>query len=311
MINLGSRETVDPALFQGLVDFVPEYAGTALAFSTLGRSAPASDARATVDQLATILRTKGVGVAEPAAAQNKNGIVVTQETAARYGLSTISDLQDEAERLTFGGPPECPERPLCLSGLEQHYGLNFQEFLSLDASGPATVGALETVEVDVALLFTTDPDIVAHDLVLLEDDRELGVFRLPRKCPTGRAVCGGSRETRLPSHNDNVPSPAASLPTGSRAVGAVRADSAFSRLPKSRGVGAADGPVEQPAENVVPIVRLEVLDRYGSAFSRAIRRVTLLLSTSDLRALNRRIELGGLRPREVAGEWLTEQGLIE
>ena len=27
-INLGSRETVDPALLQGLVDFVPEYAGT-------------------------------------------------------------------------------------------------------------------------------------------------------------------------------------------------------------------------------------------------------------------------------------------
>lgn len=240
LTNLGSRETVDPALFQGLVDFVPEYAGTALVFSTLGRSAPSSDAQSTVDRLANALRPKGVSVAEPAAAENQNGIVVTQETAARHGLVTISDLQDEDEGFTFGGPPECPERPLCLAGLEERYGLSFRTFLPLDTSGPATVSALEEGEVDVALLFTTDPDIAAHDLVLLEDDREL-----------------------------------------------------------------------QPAENVVPIVRTEVLNRYGSAFSRAIRRVTRLLSTSDLRALNRRIELGGRRPREVAGEWLTEQGLIE
>jgi osmoprotectant transport system substrate-binding protein len=240
LINLGSRETVDPALFQGLVDFVPEYAGTALVFSTLGRSAPSSDAQDTVNQLATALRPKGVSVPGYAAAQNQNGFVVTQETADRLGLVAISDLKDEAESLTFGGPPECPERPLCLAGLEQHYGLNFQEFLSLDASGPATTGALQTGEVDVALLFTTDPDIAAHDLVLLEDDREL-----------------------------------------------------------------------QPAENVVPIVRSVVLDRYGSDFSRAIRGVTLRLSTPELRTLNRSTEVEGRRPRHVAGEWLTEQGLIE
>ena len=240
LINLGSRETVDPALFQGLVDFVPEYAGTALVFSTLGRSAPSSDAQDTVNQLATALRPKGVSVPGHAAAQNQNGFVVTQETADRLKLAAISDLKDEAESLTFGGPPECPERPLCLAGLEERYGLNFQEFLSLDASGPATTGALQTGEVDVALLFTTDPDIAAQDLVLLEDDRSL-----------------------------------------------------------------------QPAENVVPIVRLEVLDRYGSEFATTIRQVTLRLTTADLRNLNRRIELGEQSTRGVAAGWLKEQGLIE
>lgn len=239
-INLGSRETVDPALYQGFVDLVPEYAGTALVFSTLGRATPAATAEATVKQLATALRAKGVSVSAHAAAQNQNGFVVTRETADRLSLTAISDLKDEAMRLKFGGPPECPERPLCLAGLEQHYGLDFQEFLPLDAGGPATVGALQTGEIDVALLFTTDPDIADHDFVLLRDDREL-----------------------------------------------------------------------QPAENVVPIVRSEVLDRHGSALSLVIDAVTRRLSTAELRGLNRSIEVEGRDPRAVAEEWLAEQGLIE
>jgi osmoprotectant transport system substrate-binding protein len=240
LVNLGSRETVDPALFQGHVDFVPEYLGTALTFTTLGRSTPSSNTEAMVRRLATALRPNGVSVIEPAKAQNQNGIVVTQETANRFGLETISDLRDEAGRLVFGGPPECPERPLCLFGLEERYGLNFGRFLPLDVSGPATVSALETGEVDVALLFTTDPDIVAHDFVLLEDDRDL-----------------------------------------------------------------------QPAENVIPIVRSDVLDRYGDEFSEAVLEVTSRLTTSHLRELNRKIELQGLRPDRVAQEWLTGEGLVK
>ncbi len=36
--NLGSREIVQPALLQDMVDIVPEYVGTALSFVTLGRA---------------------------------------------------------------------------------------------------------------------------------------------------------------------------------------------------------------------------------------------------------------------------------
>jgi len=240
LINLGSRETVDPALFQGLVDFVPEYLGTALSFSSLGRSPASSNRRAMAKELAKLLQPHGVSVAEPAAAQNQNGFVVTKATAKRHELIQISDLQDVAKDLAFGGPPECPERPLCLAGLEERYDLSFKEFLSLDAGGPATISALQGGDVDVALMFTTDPDIAAQDLVLLEDDRSL-----------------------------------------------------------------------QPPENVVPIVRLEVLDRYGSGFATTIRKVTRRLTTADLRELNRRVELGERSTRGVAAGWLKEQGLVE
>ena len=50
-------------------------------------------------------------------------------------------------------------RPLCLVGLRQVYGLKFKEFVQLDAGGPTTRQALRNRDVDVALLFTTDPAI--------------------------------------------------------------------------------------------------------------------------------------------------------
>ena len=33
-----------------------------------------------------------------------------------------------ATQLVFGGPPECPERPFCLKGLGDVYGLVFRVF---------------------------------------------------------------------------------------------------------------------------------------------------------------------------------------
>ena len=78
-----------------------------------------------------------------------------------------------ASTLVLGGPPECPERPFCLPGLESVYGLSFAEFRPLDAGGPITVEALRSGQVDVGLLFTSDPSIVSNGFVLLEDDRRL------------------------------------------------------------------------------------------------------------------------------------------
>jgi len=99
--------------------------------------------------------------------------VVTGATAARYRLRTISDLARVAPGLVFGGPPERPERPDCLLGLRQAYGLRFHAFAGLDAGGPLTKQALESGDIGVALLFTTDPAIQARHLVVLADNRGL------------------------------------------------------------------------------------------------------------------------------------------
>ncbi len=171
--QLGSREVVLPALTSGQIDLYPEYVGTALEFLNGGAGEATSDTEATTELLREAFAEQGVDVLEPSDAQDKNGLVVTQETADEYGLETVSDLADVAGELTLGGPPECPERPLCIPGYADVYGIEFGDFRSLDAGGPVTIEALQADEIDVALLFTTDGVIAANDWVLLEDDEGL------------------------------------------------------------------------------------------------------------------------------------------
>jgi osmoprotectant transport system substrate-binding protein len=70
-------------------------------------------------------------------------------------------------------PPECPERVYCLLGLRQVYRLRFRVFIPLDAGGPLTLQALEAGDIGVALLFSTDPAIMADHLMVLADNRGL------------------------------------------------------------------------------------------------------------------------------------------
>ncbi len=173
MPDLGPREVVDPALMDGLLQLVPEYAGSALEFFSLGRLSATSDARAASTALAESVAGRGLVAARPAPAQDANALVVTAATAARYGLRSIADLAKVAPGLAFGGPPECPGRAYCLPGLKRVYGLRFKAFTPLDAGGPLTLQALAAGYIGVALLFTTDPSIPARHLVVLADDRGL------------------------------------------------------------------------------------------------------------------------------------------
>lgn len=171
-LALGTRELVIPALAGGLVEFVPEYAGSGLDFLA-GAGAASADPDATYGALVKHLSPLGVVALEASRAQDQNGFAVTAETAGRFGLESLSDLATVSPQLTFGGPPECRDRPRCLPGLSSRYGITFDEFLELDSGGPLSLSALLQGTVDVALLFTTDGAIDRHDLVLLEDDRHL------------------------------------------------------------------------------------------------------------------------------------------
>jgi osmoprotectant transport system substrate-binding protein len=237
--DLGPRELVDPALMSGLVQLVPEYAGSALDFFSLGRLSATSDAAAANRALAGSVAGRGLVPASPAPAQDANAIVVTAATAARYGLRSIADLARLAHGLMFGGPPECPGRAYCLPGLKRVYGLRFKTFTPLDAGGPLTLQALEEGDIGAALLFTTDPDITARHLVILADDRGL-----------------------------------------------------------------------QPAENITPVVRRDVIVRYGPNLLAALNTVSALLDTGELRALDAQVELDGQGPRSVARAWLRAHRLI-
>jgi osmoprotectant transport system substrate-binding protein len=236
--DLGAREFVQPALQKGLVELVPEYAGSALEF-VAGDGSASADERATHRALARAMASRGLTVLAASPAQDRNGIVVTSETATRFDLHTVSDLRPVAPQMAFGGPPECPERPLCLGGLVSLYGLRFDSFVPLDEGGALTVAALQAGQVQAALLFTSDGQIDAHGFILLKDDRHL-----------------------------------------------------------------------QPAENVTPIIRTDVLARFGPQVGDVTNDVSAALTTDELQRLNRDVAAGGA-PAAVAAAWLAEHGLTD
>jgi osmoprotectant transport system substrate-binding protein len=169
--RLGPREIVQPALEQGRVDLVPGYLGTALNFLYEKRVATA-DPQATHARLTQALTSRGIRVLAFAKAEDRNGFVVTGDLARRRQLERISDLAPIARQLTFGGPPECPDRPLCLKGLQDVYGLQFARFEAMP-SRTTTADALETGEIDLGMLETTNGNLANRDLVQLTDDRRL------------------------------------------------------------------------------------------------------------------------------------------
>src|SRR5690606_15047594 len=69
----------------------------------------------------------------------------------------------------------------------------------------------------------------------------------------------------------------------------------------------------QPAENIAPAIRTEVLDPYGDALRDAINRVTAELTTDDLRERSFAVQAADPRQdhEDVAREWLVEKGLID
>ena len=175
--NLGNREIVYPAIKSGQVDVLAEYLATLLAFVDKdGKVAkPTTDKTQTAQGLQKAIEPDGLTVLDPADATDQNGFVVTKDTASSKNLKKISDLAPYAKDMVLGGPPECPSpnRPFCLTGLKNTYGLTFKDFKPLDAGGPLTVAALEGKQIDVGLLFTSDPSIVAKSFVLLDDDKHL------------------------------------------------------------------------------------------------------------------------------------------
>ena len=171
-LGLGQRELVLPALRRGLVDVVPEYAGSALDAVSPGTEVERGDVDAVVAALGRSLDPWGVSVLDPAPASNENVLAVRDEAARELGLRTVSDLVGVAEGLVLGGPPECPRRPRCLPGLESRYGLDFAGFEPF-ADAVLVRRALLDGVIDVGVLFSTDAALTTDGVTVLLDDRGL------------------------------------------------------------------------------------------------------------------------------------------
>jgi osmoprotectant transport system substrate-binding protein len=171
-LELETRDISNPALFSGAIDLKPEY----LAYDLLKLDPNATntnDPAASAAALKPLLQAKGVNLLNYSQANDTNAFVVTQDTATKYSLTTMSSLAPVAGQLVLGAPPDCKTNSLCIPGLKMTYGITFKEYKPLDVGGPKTVAAVKSGAVQVGELFSTDPAISVNQFVILEDDKML------------------------------------------------------------------------------------------------------------------------------------------
>jgi osmoprotectant transport system substrate-binding protein len=172
--NIGARELYLKALEDGSIDLLPEYNGALLAALSPKGEVPQSVS--TPDEVYDALQKvlpKGTQTLPQSAAEDKDTLTVTEETASKYDLKTIEDLKPVAGQMSLAAGPEFDKRYQGVVGLEKVYGVKFKEFKALDAGGPLTKAALEKGDVQVANIFSTDSAIETENLVVLEDTKNL------------------------------------------------------------------------------------------------------------------------------------------
>ncbi len=102
---------------------MPEFVGTLDTF--LGGTS-SNDLTQTLNDAKPRAEAKGFTLTTPAPADSVNTFVVTKRHGGQVQPEEgLRPRQGAPTPLKFGGPPECPTRPLCIAGLKSTYGLKF------------------------------------------------------------------------------------------------------------------------------------------------------------------------------------------
>jgi osmoprotectant transport system substrate-binding protein len=177
--SVDAREIYAPALVDGQIDVVPEYAATMAEYLNREANGPdaepvaSSDIDDTMEALRTLAEEAGLVALEPAQAVDQNAFAVTQEFAETNALTTLSDLGALGQPVVLAATEECPDRPFCQPGLEEVYGI---EVASLEPLGFGTLQVKQAVadgDADLGLVASTDGTLEQFGLVVLEDDQGL------------------------------------------------------------------------------------------------------------------------------------------
>lgn len=167
--NLGGTFVCHHALVAGQIDLYVEYTGTAL--TAILKESPSRTPREALDLVRERYdREWELDWTEPLGFENTFAMVVRGGDARRLELRTLTDAVPHARGWRLGCGYEFGEREDGLRGLVATYGLEFGEPPRLMDLG-LLYRALAERSVDLVSGNSTDGQIVALDLVVLEDDR--------------------------------------------------------------------------------------------------------------------------------------------
>ncbi|HKU29592.1 ABC transporter substrate-binding protein [Arthrobacter sp. NyZ413] len=167
--NIGSREIYFKAVQDGSIDLAPDYSGNLLSYLD------ANATQVSADDVYKALPGKlpqGLGVLDPAKAEDKDAMVVTKATAEKYNLKSITDLAKVCDQFTMAAPATFETRAYGFPGLKTNYNCVLKGLKPFsDGGGNLTLQALLTNDVQVADIFTTTPSIQDNALVVLDDPK--------------------------------------------------------------------------------------------------------------------------------------------
>lgn len=172
--GLASGDVILSALRRGDIDMYVEYSGTAWTGFLKQPTEVGIDADWVYEQTAKGMKEQfGLDYLPTLGFSNAYVFAVPRAFAEEHGLEKISDLIPLAGRLTLGGTLAfMGDRPDGIRGAEAVYGFKFRRNRAMDHA--LLFQALQLRQVDVIVPFSTDGQVAALDLVVLEDDR--GVF---------------------------------------------------------------------------------------------------------------------------------------
>jgi osmoprotectant transport system permease protein len=161
--ELGGTQILFHALEADELDLYPEYTGTITGEILAGKNIRDENA------LRAALAERGIRMSPSLGFSDTYAIGMPEETAARLGIRTLSDLRRHPE-LQFGFSNEFMERGDGWPGLRDRYGLPQRDVRGLDHD--LAYRALAAGEIEATDLYSTDAEIRVYRLRVLEDDRK-------------------------------------------------------------------------------------------------------------------------------------------
>jgi osmoprotectant transport system permease protein len=162
--ELGGTRILWNALLAGEIDLYPEYTGTLRAEILAGESIPEGDAA-----LVRALAARGLRMSGPLGFANTYAIGMREETAARLGIRSLSDLARHPE-LVLGFSHEFLDREDCWPSLQRRYRMPQQGDQVRGLDHEVAYQALASGDIQGTDLYSTDPKIQQLHLRVLEDD---------------------------------------------------------------------------------------------------------------------------------------------
>ncbi|WP_423214752.1 glycine betaine ABC transporter substrate-binding protein [Streptococcus equinus] len=167
-----SSSLIHKSLVNDEIDLYPEYTGTAL-LTILG-----DDMETDPDKVYQTVKKEyeekyNLTWLNYSEANDSSGLAMRKETADKYNIKTISDLQKNASNIRMASQGEYEEREDGLPALEKVYGeFNWKSSKVYDNSLKYQI--LENDEADVTPAYTTEGRLAETDkFVLLEDDKHV------------------------------------------------------------------------------------------------------------------------------------------